>query len=152
MGNIFRIFASDIKAVSRQFFAVAIILAISVLPALYAWVNIYANGNPYVNTGNIKIAVASNDPGITLDNGKHVNMADEVFDELKESTSIDWQFPESADEAVAGVESGKYYAAIVFENNFTYNMYHFEQALLDKREPLTFYENTKKNAVASKIT
>ena len=31
-------------------------------------------------------------------------------------------------------------------------MYHFEQALLDKREPLTFYENTKKNAVASKIT
>ena len=152
MGNIFRIFASDIKAVSRQFFAVAIILAISVLPALYAWVNIYANGNPYVNTGNIKIAVASNDPGITLDNGKHVNMADEVFDELKESTSIDWQFPESADEAVAGVESGKYYAAIVFEDNFTYNMYHFEQALLDKREPLTFYENTKKNAVASKIT
>ena len=152
LGNIFRIFASDIKAVSRQFFAVAIILAISVLPALYAWVNIYANGNPYVNTGNIKIAVASNDPGITLDNGKHVNMADEVFDELKESTSIDWQFPESADEAVAGVESGKYYAAIVFENNFTYNMYHFEQALLDKREPLTFYENTKKNAVASKIT
>lgn len=152
LGNIFRIFASDIKAVSRQFFAVAIILAISVLPALYAWVNIYANGNPYVNTGNIKIAVASNDPGITLDNGKHVNMADEVFDELKESTSIDWQFPESADEAVAGVESGKYYAAIVFEDNFTYNMYHFEQALLDKREPLTFYENTKKNAVASKIT
>ena len=103
MGNIFRIFASDIKAVSRQFFAVAIILAISVLPALYAWVNIYANGNPYVNTGNIKIAVASNDPGITLDNGKHVNMADEVFDELKESTSIGWQFPESADEAVAGL-------------------------------------------------
>ena len=152
LGKIFRIFASDIKAVSRQFFAVAIILAISVLPALYAWVNIYANGNPYVNTGNIKIAVASNDPGITLDNGKHVNMADEVFDELKESTSIDWQFPESADEAVAGVESGKYYAAIVFEDNFTYNMYHFEQALLDKREPLTFYENTKKNAVASKIT
>ena len=152
LGNIFRIFASDIKAVSRQFFAVAIILAISVLPALYAWVNIYANGNPYVNTGNIKIAVASNDPGITLDNGKHVNMADEVFDELKESTSIDWQFPESADEAVAGVESGKYYAAIIFEDNFTYNMYHFEQALLDKREPLTFYENTKKNAVASKIT
>ena len=152
LGNIFRIFASDIKAVSRQFFAVAIILAISVLPALYAWVNIYANGNPYVNTGNIKIAVASNDHGITLDNGKHVNMAEEVFEELKESTSIGWQFPETADEAVAGVESGKYYAAIIFEDNFTYNMYHFEQALLDKREPLTFYENTKKNAVASKIT
>ena len=66
----------------------AIIVAISILPALYAWVNIYANGNPYVNTGNIKIAVASNDPGIDLDDGTHVNMAEEVSGELKESTSI----------------------------------------------------------------
>ena len=152
MKDIFRIFANDIRSVSKQFFAVAIALAISILPALYAWVNIYANGNPYVNTGNIRIAVASNDKGITLDSGEHVNMADEVFDELKESKSIGWQFPESSDEAIEGVKSGKYYAAIVFEDNFTYNMYHFEQALVDDREPLTFYENAKKNAVAAKIS
>ena len=152
MKDIFRIFANDIRSVSKQFFAVAIALAISILPALYAWVNIYANGNPYINTGNIRIAVASNDKGITLDSGEHVNMADEVFDELKESKSIGWQFPESSDEAIEGVKSGKYYAAIVFEDNFTYNMYHFEQALVDDREPLTFYENAKKNAVAAKIS
>ena len=152
MKDIFRIFANDIRSVSKQFFAVAIIIAISILPALYAWVNIYANGNPYVNTGNIRIAVASNDQGITLDDGRHVNMADEVFAELRESDSIGWQFPETPDEAVEGVRSGEYYAAIIFEDNFTYNMYHFEQALLDDREPLTFYENAKKNAVASKIT
>ena len=152
MKDIFGIFANDIRSVSKQFFAVAIALAISILPALYAWVNIYANGNPYINTGNIRIAVASNDKGITLDSGEHVNMADEVFDELKESKSIGWQFPESSDEAIEGVKSGKYYAAIVFEDNFTYNMYHFEQALVDDREPLTFYENAKKNAVAAKIS
>ncbi len=152
MSGIFRIFANDVKSVSRQFFAVAIIIAISVLPALYAWVNIYANGNPYVNTGNIKIAVASNDPGVDLDDGSHVNMAEEVFEELKESTSIGWQFPGTPEKAIAGVESGEYYAAIIFEDNFTYNMYHFEQALLDVKEPLTYYENAKKNAVASKIT
>ena len=119
MSGIFRIFANDVKSVSRQFFAVAIIIAISVLPALYAWVNIYANGNPYVNTGNIKIAVASNDPGVDLEDGHHVNMADEVFEELKESTAIGWQFPQTPDEAIAGVESGEYYAAIIFEDNFT---------------------------------
>lgn len=130
----------------------AIIIAISVLPALYAWVNIYANGNPYVNTGNIQIAVASNDPGLDLEDGTHVNMAEEVFDELRESTSIGWQFPATSDEAIAGVRSGKYYAAIIFEENFTYNMYHFEQAMLDEDAPLTYFENAKKNAVASKIT
>ena len=129
-----------------------LIVAISVLPALYAWVNIYANGDPYVNTGNIQIAVASNDPGLDLEDGTHVNMADEVFEELKESTSIDWQFPDTPDEAINGVRSGDYYAAIVFEDNFTYNMYNFEQALLDDQAPLTYYENAKKNAVASKIT
>ena len=152
MKSVFRIFGNDVKSVSRQFFAMAIMIAISILPALYAWVNIYANGNPYVNTGNIQIAVASKDPGVDLEDGKHVNMADEVFDELRESTSIGWQFPDTPEEAIAGVESGKYYAAVIFEKNFTYNMYHFEQALLDEDAPLTFYENTKKNAVASKIT
>ena len=151
MGSVIKIFANDVKSVSKHFFAMAIIVAISVLPALYAWVNIYANANPYVNTGNIQIAVASNDPGIDLDDGKHVNMAEEVFDELHESTSIGWQFPKTPDEAIQGVRSGKYYAAIIFEDNFTYNMYHFEQALLDDKAPLTYYENAKKNAVASKI-
>ena len=152
MKTVLRIFRDDIVSVCRRFFALAIIVAISFLPALYAWVNIYANGNPYANTGGIKIAVASVDPGIDLEDGTHVNMADEVAADLKKSDKIGWQFPDSAEEAIAGVESGEYYAAIVFENNFTYNMYNFEQALLDSKAPITYYENAKKNAVASKIT
>ena len=72
MRTILSIFRNDIGSLSRRFFALAIIVGISVLPALYAWVNIYANGNPYGNTGNIRIAVASNDPGIDLEDGKRV--------------------------------------------------------------------------------
>ena len=128
------------------------IVAISVLPALYAWVNIYANGNPYANTGEIQIAVASLDPGLDLEDGTHINMAEEVSEDLKTSDKIGWQFPDSAKDAVEGVRSGKYYAAVVFEDNFTYNMYHFEQALLDDKAPLTYYENQKRNAIAPKIT
>ena len=152
MRTVFSIFKNDIKAVSRRFFALAIIVAVCTLPALYAWVNIYANGNPYANTGDIPIALASNDPGIDLEDGSHVNMAEEVFYEMRDNDKIGWQFPDSVDEAIEGVRSGKYYAAIVLEDNFTYDMFHFEQALLDKKEPLTFYENTKKNAVAAKIS
>jgi len=138
--------------VSRRFFALAIIVAISVLPALYAWVNIYANGNPYANTGEISIAVASLDPGIDLEDGTHINKTEEIFDELKGSDKIGWKFPDTADEAVEGVRSGKYYAAVVFEDNFTYNMYHFEQAMIDDKAPITYYENDKANAIAPKIT
>ena len=152
MRTILSIFRSDIGSLSRRFFALAIIVAISVLPALYAWVNIYANGNPYANTGSIEIAVASRDPGLDLNDGTHINMADEVCEDLKTNDKIGWRFPDTADEAVAGVKSGRYYAAVIFEDNFTYNMYHFEQALLDKKAPLTYYENQKRNAIAPKIT
>ena len=137
---------------AKHFFALAIAVAISILPALYAWVNIYANGNPYGSTGNIKIAVASRDEGFTTGDGTYVNATEDIFDSLKESTSIGWQFPGSAEDAIHGVESGEYYAAIIFEDNFTSNMYDFEGALTADDIPLTFYENQKKNAVASKIT
>ena len=147
----FAIFRSDIKSLSRRFFALAIIVAISFLPALYAWVNIYANGNPYGNTGNIKIALASDDPGVDLEDGTHVNMSEEVFEEMRGSDKIGWQFPKSSKEAIDGVRSGRYYAAVIFNSNFTYDMYHFEQALLDRKAPLTFYENAKANAIAPKI-
>lgn len=50
MKNTFKIFFSDIKSLSRHFFAVLVVIAIMIIPALYAWVNIYANSDPYGNT------------------------------------------------------------------------------------------------------
>lgn len=152
MKTLFSIFAYDLKSIFKHFFVIVIIIAIGVLPALYAWVNIYANWDPYVNTGNIKVAVASRDPGIDLEDGVHVNVASEVQEDLKENDSIDWRFSKNADEAIEGVRSGKYYAAIVFEDNFTYNMYNIEDGLIDEDPAITYYSNTKKNAIAAKIT
>lgn len=43
MRQILNIFINDLRAVGRQFFAIVIMLAICILPALYAWFNIYAN-------------------------------------------------------------------------------------------------------------
>ena len=85
MRTVLKIFGSDIRAVVKHFFALAIIIAISILPALYAWVNIYANGDPYGSTGNIKIAVASNDPGLTLEDGTYVNSGSSRIHRMKQS-------------------------------------------------------------------
>lgn len=46
MRQILNIFINDLRAVGRQFFAIVIMLAICILPALYAWFNIYANTDP----------------------------------------------------------------------------------------------------------
>ena len=149
---IFRIFADDVKSAAKYFFTILIIAAICILPSLYAWVNIYANADPYVNTGNIPFAVASRDAGIELEKGQHANSAEDIMDSLRENTGMDWKILDSPEAALEGVESGRYYAAIVFEDDFTYDMYHFDETLLKDDYTITYYSNTKKNRVASVIT
>ena len=72
MRNIWTIFKTDIRTLSRCFFACVVVLAIALLPSLYAWLNIYSNWDPYGSTGGISIAVASLDRGYT-DGGEYVN-------------------------------------------------------------------------------
>ena len=147
MKNTFKIFFSDIKSLSSHFFAVLVVIAIMIIPALYAWVNIYANSDPYGNTGNISVAVASDDQGY-----EGQNMGESVLEGLKDNKSINWVFTGSTDKAIKGVESGKYYAAIVIGENFSRNMYDLKSALTDDESTVTYYKNAKTNAIAVKIT
>lgn len=122
-----------------------------ILPSLYAWLNIYSNWDPYGNTGNISIAVASLDKGYVTDKGEQVNKGDDIVADLRESTAINWVITDSEEQAVNGVYSGEYYAAVVIDENFSYSMYNMLTEWNDKPE-ITYYENAKKNAVATKIT
>lgn len=126
-------------------------IAIVILPSLYAWLNIYSNWDPYGNTGGISIAVASLDENYTTPEGETVNKGRDVLDDLRESTSINWVVVDTLDEAVEGVRAGDYYAAVVIGEDFTYNMYNMLTQWTGK-PTITYYENDKKNAVATKIT
>ena len=63
MKNIFRIFKNDVSRIRSNVIAMIVIMGITVIPTLYAWFNIAASWDPYGNTGNLKIAVASLDEG-----------------------------------------------------------------------------------------
>ena len=67
------------------------------------------------------------------------------------STSINWIFLDNEEEAVNGVYSGEYYAAVVIDEDFSYNMFNMLTEWTGKPS-ITYYENAKKNAVATKIT
>lgn len=151
MRNILGVFKYDIKTLSRHFFAMAVAVAICLLPSLYAWLNIYSNWDPYGNTGNVSIALASMDKGYVTEKGEVINKGQEVLDDLRESTAINWVFLDSEEEAVNGVYSGKYYAAVVIDEDFSYNMFNMLTEWTGKPS-ITYYENAKKNAVATKIT
>lgn len=151
MRNIWTVFKTDIRTLSKCFFACVVVVAIALLPSLYAWLNIYSNWDPYGNTGGISIAVASLDEGYTNEDGTYENKGDDVVADLREATSINWVIVDTEEEAKGGVESGDYYAAVVIDREFSRNMFRMLTDWTGK-PAITYYENAKKNAVATKIT
>ena len=151
MRNIWTVFKTDIRTLSKCFFACVVVVAIALLPSLYAWLNIYSNWDPYGNTGGISIAVASLDEGYTDEDGTYENQGDDVVADLREATSINWVIVDTEEAAKGGVESGDYYAAVVIDREFSRNMYRMLTDWTGK-PAITYYENAKKNAVATKIT
>ena len=150
MRNVFKIFRNDLKALYKHFFAFLIILAILVLPALYAWFNIYAYWDPYSKTDEVKIAVVCDDQDYMDEDGQIINIGNELVKELKENKDFGFEFLDDADQAVEDVYAGKYYAAVVIGPDFTYNMYNFLKT--DMFSPtINFYQNEKTNAIAVKV-
>ena len=152
MKNILRIFLADFKRVKTNVVAVVIVIGLSILPCLYAWFNILSNWSPYGPdaTSNIRVAVASDDAGLTIDD-MTFNMGENVIDGLKANTSIGWVFTDTTDEAIDGVYSGDYYAALIMPEDFTEDMVSFLTGEMEHPK-ITYYTNEKKNAIAPKIT
>ena len=151
MKNIFEIFRRDVRRISHNVIALIVILGLIIVPCLYAWFNIAACWDPYGNTGKIKIAVASVDEGyegelISL----NINIGDTVLSSLRENTQMDWIFT-SKKKALNGVESGKYYAAIVIPETFSNDMMSIFSEDIQSPE-ITYYYNAKENAIAPKVT
>ena len=90
----------------KQPFALVIIIGLCVIPSLYAWFNIFANWDPYANTGGIPVAVVSLDQDYTLKDGSVVNMGESVLESLHSNTSVKWIFLDTEEEAKEGVEAG----------------------------------------------
>ena len=146
---VFRIFARDIRNLWRRPVALIIVLGVAFIPSLYAWINIYANWDPYGNTGNLQVAVASKDAGYQVE-GVTGDMGDSVIESLRGDENFDWQFTSEA-EARDGVESGKYYAAVIIPTSFTEDIVTFITDSTE-RPAIEYYSNEKKNAIAAKIT
>ena len=151
MKNIWKIFQRDMMRIRKNVIALVVIVGISVVPCLYAWFNIAASWDPYSNTGNLKVAVASVDEGyegslIPLE----INIGDQVLSALRENTQMEWVFT-TKDKATAGVKSGKYYAAIVIPKDLSNKMMSVFSENVEKPE-ITYYSNAKENAIAPKVT
>ena len=148
MKKAFQIFRRDIKRLFHNTAAMLIIIGVCILPSFYAWFNIAANMDPYVNTADIKIAVANEDTG--ADNEKmSLNAGNTIISNLKENDQLGWTFVNRSS-AIEGVKSGKYYAAIIIPKNFSSSLLSVLSGKIESPQ-LEYYINEKKNAIAPKF-
>ncbi|MBE6469863.1 MAG: YhgE/Pip domain-containing protein [Coriobacteriaceae bacterium] len=151
MSNIVRIFKHDLSRVRRSVIGLIVAVGLVIIPCLYAWFNIAGSWDPYGNTGGIKVAVANEDEGYESDLiPVKVNMGDSVISSLRANTQMDWVFV-GKDDAIEGVRSGAYYAAVVIPEDFSASMMTLFSPEV-RRAQLTYYENQKANAIAPRVT
>ena len=152
MKNIIKVFLNDCKHIGRNVVALVVVMGLAVLPSLYAWFNILSNWDPYSpeSTSNIKVAVAYDDTGINI-SGMDINISSNIVEALKTNDTIGWVFTDSTDEAIEGVWSGDYYAALIMPADFSKDMVSFLADNMTHPE-IIYYTNQKKNAIAPKIT
>lgn len=152
MKNIIKVFLNDCKHIGRNVVALVVVMGLAVLPSLYAWFNILSNWDPYgsESTSNIKVAVAYDDTGINI-SGMDINISSNIVEALKTNDTIGWVFTDSTDEAIEGVWSGDYYAALIMPEDFSKDMVSFLADNMTHPE-IIYYTNQKKNAIAPKIT
>jgi putative membrane protein len=149
MRNVINIFKQDLRNIKRVPLFALILLAIAVLPALYAWFNLESTWDPYANTKGIQIAVVNEDEGVEIE-GESINIGEEIVHSLKENQDFGWNFI-SKREAEKGVKLGNLYAAIYIDKNFSSNLVKVLDGDPTQAE-IVYQVNEKMNAIAPKMT
>ncbi len=140
----------DWKRIFKHPIALGLVVALMILPSLYAWFNIKALWDPYQNTSDLPIAVFSTDKGAKIA-GKEVDVGKKVMDNLHDNDQLGWRFVDSKKDLVEGVKSGKYFAGIYLPDNFSDDLVSFSTGEINKPK-IEYYVNQKINAIAPKIT
>ena len=151
MKTVGNIFLRDLKALGRNPIALVVVLALLVLPGLYAWYCIVANWDPYSNTERMPIAIVNEDKGATSNMTGEVNIGKQVTDKLADNDNIDWQFYDDRETALEDTRMGSCYATLVFPEDLSENIIGIINGS-GKPPTLYYYPNEKRNAVATKVT
>ena len=151
MNNIIRIYKQDIKNIVTNYAALITIIALCILPSMYAWFNIAASWDPYSKeaTSQIQIGVINNDAGTIL-NGESVNLGERIVEELKTNELLGWKFM-NEEEANKELEKGNIYATIVIPKEFSEDITSLITSDI-KKGKIIYTVNEKINAIAPKLT
>ncbi|WP_298863856.1 YhgE/Pip domain-containing protein [uncultured Microbacterium sp.] len=151
VNGILHVLRHDLRRATTNVMAVIVLFGLIVIPSLFTWFNVIASWNPFENTKNLTVAVASTDTGYQSDLVPlRLNVGEQVLSALRANHDLNWVFTSKKD-AIDGTRSGDYYAAIVLPPTFSADMMTF-YSNGSQRTSIEYYINEKKNALAPKIT
>lgn len=120
--TVLRLARSELKRMTGGLLPKLTILALIMVPLLYGAVYLYANWNPYGNLNQIDAALVVEDTGATSSNGAPLQAGRKVADSLVDGNVFNWKPVPTAEEADAGVNSGKYAFALKIPADFSTNL------------------------------
>ena len=109
---------TELRRIAATWVGKLTLLALVLIPTLYAGLYLYANSDPYANLDQVPAAVVMEDQGATDATGKPLEYGDDIAQELIAQDSFDWQEATRRD-AVAGVGDGTYEFALVIPQDFS---------------------------------
>ena len=149
IGNVLEIVKNDFKSAFSNPIVTIVLIALIILPSLYAILNIQACWDPYGNTGDVEFAIANLDKGATFEDNK-INVGNELVKDLKDNDKFKWTFV-TEDELRDGVYKGDYYAGIIIPKNLSKNVISITGDN-PKQAKLEYIVNMKANPVGAKLT
>ena len=151
MRHIWSFILRDLRHLRGNVIALVVVFGIIIVPTFYAWFNIAGSWDPYGNTANLKVAVVNNDKGYASELVPvEVNAGERVVTDLRSTETFGYEVT-SEDDAIEGVRSGTYYAAVVIPEDFSSRIM---SILSDspERPEVSFYQNEKANSIATIVT
>lgn len=151
MRKTLRFIRRDFNHLRGNVIALVVIFGLIIVPSFYAWFNIAGSWDPYGNTGNLKVAIANTDEGYTSELVPvDINFGERVVSDLRETETFGYVVTDEQD-AIEGVRSGEYYAAVVIPPEFSRDLM---STLSDSpaHPQVDFYQNEKSNSIATIVT
>ncbi|MEG0591815.1 MAG: YhgE/Pip domain-containing protein [Coprobacillus sp.] len=125
-----------------------VMIAIIIIPCVYAGVFLGSMWDPYGNSGSIPVAIVNEDKQVVY-NEQSLNVGEELVKNLMDNDSMDFHFVSQQD-ASDGLTDGSYYMIITIPSDFSKNA----TTLLDRNPQkmiLNYTTNPGTNYIASKM-
>lgn len=153
----FRELKKEIKKTTSSTYLKLVIFAVMLVPLLYGAVYLKAFWDPYAKINQVPVAVVNLDKGY-IDNGKAINIGNDLVTKLKSDHNLKWEF---VDEATAnkGLDQKKYYSSLTVPADFTATTYSVDgtkptnaKLSYKSREATNYLATTITKQVTSRVT